>query len=569
MLLLKKVRYKNFLSTGNNFIEYNLNTHHLSVIYGKNGSGKTQTLDAIFYCLYNKPYREINKPELINDINKKDMIVEVEFEVNGRSYKVCRGMKPNIFHIYENDVLKNQESSAALAQEYLENNILKLNYKSFTQTVILGAARYIPFPKLVANDRRKFVENILDIEIFSTMSAILKDKISNAKEEITKINYAIDILKNKQSSLTAAIRENEKDRTNIVNLYIKKIEEAEQELQEANEKISALQRNIIDLQSSHMKNYQDDILFLQSSIKQIEIKCKNLTKEIRFYNDNNMCPTCTQVITDEHKHKHIDTKSKKLAEYTSLIDETNTKLAEYRIKQDEYNSVMAKIAELERQIVYENTNMRNIKNLIQTTKQEVETLQKPNEANNLNTQLVNCFDEMKKLLKQESELNESINVMHVTSMFLKDNTGIKTKIIKQYIPVFNKTVNFYLQQMNFFCEFNMTEDFDIKIKINYQEDRSYFSISAGQQARIDLAILFAWRYIAFLRSSVSCNLLFLDEVLDGHLDTEGVDDLIKIIQDFTPKENVFIVTHKMDQINSDKFDNIIKVELHKKFTVIK
>ncbi len=568
MLTLKKVRYKNFLSTGNTFIEYKLDQHHLTLITGKNGAGKTQTLDAIFYALYNKPYREINKPDLVNDINRKDMLVELEFESNGKEYMIQRGMKPNVFIIYENGIPRNQDSTTALYQDYLETHILKLNYKAFTQTVILGTARYEPFPKLNPQDRRKFIENILDIEIFSVMAAVLKDKITITKNNIEEIHHKIDVLQNQQRTLRRAIEEQNKDRDDIINLYKSKLQEYEREQEVVLSKIEDIQSKIDNIHNENIKNYTQDLSFLETSKTQLSTKVKNIKREIQFLETNNTCPTCTQDITETFKRPHINNKQTKITEYENLILEATNKVAEYSEKQKVFEANVQKINELTQQRTAEETNARNLRNLISVTNNDIIQLQKPVEKNNLTNDLIKTLDEISTFEKDLERQNNNLNIMNVSALLLKDNAGIKTKIVKQYIPVFNNTVNQYLQKMNFFCEFVMDEDFNIKIKMHYQDERTYFGLSAGQQSRIDLAMLFAWRHLAFLRSSVSCNLLFLDEVLDGHLDTEGVDDLIRIIQELTVKENVFIITHKADQMG-DKFDNVIRIEMHKKFTVVK
>lgn len=569
MIKFKNISWKNFLSTGNTFTRVNLCKSNTTLIIGENGAGKSTILDAISFVLYGKPFRKINKPQLLNSINNKNLLVEIEFEVNNKNYKVIRGIKPNVFEIYQDTTLLNQNAEAKEYQETLEKHILKLNQKSFSQIVILGSASFTPFMQLPAAHRREVIEDLLDIQIFSTMNTLLKGKMQQTKEELLSLDMNIALTEQKIELYRANIQNLTTNNQELITSYQEKID-IEQvqndkliiEQKQFTEKMNALVETISDKEKNNSRIRKIEQLNDNLADKKLKI-----INDISFYHDNDNCPTCKQILQVDFKFTKVDDKNKQLAE----IDQAILKLEEERnlavIRESE-------IAQIEKQI---DSHLKYIINLTQkinicqatiqslrTNILHVETQSKKIEQD------ASVLEELSLLLKtyiqSKNELTEHKNLQDIASLILKDN-GIKTKIIKQYIPVMNKLINKYLASMDFFVNFELNEAFEEKIKSRYRDEFSYESFSEGEKLRIDLALLFTWRAIAKLRNSASTNLLIMDEIFDSSLDNSGTEEFLKILSTLTQDTNVFVISHKGDTLY-DKFHSIIKFEKKKNFSKI-
>jgi len=528
MILFKTLRWKNLLSTGNYFTEIVLNSNANTLIVGTNGSGKSTMLDALCFGLFGKPFRSINKPNLVNSINSRDTVVEVEFSIGNKEYKIVRGIKPNVFEIYQDKVLLNQDAAVRDYQDYLERFILKLNYKSFTQIVILGSASFTPFMQLSASDRRAIIEDLLDIQIFSTMNSLVKEKLSENKDsivtkknDIALLNQKYDLKKEHQDKLNqdkeAKVKEYESEillhRETIRTLHdeIDNLERTKQTLSEVCAKIPENEKKIIAFKKVE---------------SQIENKISKVGTDREFYEHNADCPTCRQAITLEFKEgqlTELGTKEHELASAGKTGLENTVKKLEVQIKE--------------------------VQNAEQESTDE-------NELITIKTAITEAEDELKVLMEEKSYLD-------VASVLLKD-TGIKTNIIKQYLPVINKLVNKYLTSMDFFVNFNLDESFKETIKSRHRDDFSYHNFSEGEKQRIDMALMLTWRAIAKLKNSTNTNLLILDEVFDSSLDSTGTEELMKILHGLD-EVNLFVISHKGD-ILQDKFANTIRFEKVKNFS---
>ena len=567
-IFFKTLRWKNFISTGNIFTEIDLTRNKSTLIVGENGAGKSTILDALSFALYGKPFRNINKPQLINAITQKNLLVEIEFDIGKHSYLIKRGMKPGIFEIYQNGTLMNQDSAARDYQEYLEKNILKLNHKSFSQIVVLGSANFVPFMQLPAGTRRQVIEDLLDIQIFSTMNNLLKEKIQKNKEDIVEIGF---ILK----SLSDKIEMHKKHLENIkvdTDHYIKEKEThlngiiesrvaAEAEIKEIEQLNVDAAESISDKEKVQKKYDQ-----LEDLGRKVAIKLSALKKDVRFFETTSDCPTCKQGIQDGHKHIILEKNNKQIAEI-----ESGTELL-----QQEFTAAMDRIAEIQhvnKQIVENNKKISELNtkismwnNFESELRKEISALQKNIVHTDSDADLQLLKQDLKKSISNKETLMKEKQVLDVASSLLKDG-GIKTKIIKQYIPIINQLINKYLSAMDFFVNFELNENFEETIKSRFRDEFSYASFSEGEKMRIDLALLFAWRAVAKLRNSSSTNLLIMDEVFDSSLDSGGTDEFIKILDGLTQDTNVFIISHKGDQLY-DKFHSVIKFEKHKNFSRI-
>jgi len=560
MLKFKTIRWKNFLSTGNSFTELQLNKSESTLITGHNGSGKSTLIDALSFGLFGKPHRGINKPQLINSINKKHMLVELEFDIGSNEYKIVRGMKPNKFEIWKDGVMLNQSAHNRDYQKILEQNILKLNHKSFHQVVVLGSSSYIPFMQLPAHHRRLVIEDLLDINIFTKMNMLLKEKMGKLKQEILDVDYNISILNEKvriQRKYIEDLEEVDKNQVTKHQRQVKLLEKKISELQAENDKLTLkLDEDIINRINENKQQCAKDEASQSATIRTIQNDMQSLVKEAKFYEENDDCPICSQRITKTLKNKKAKAckhDAKKLHnEYTQLkeelkaIKEKHTSLDDQLHKLHELSITVRTnnhtISSLQEQINDLQTSTDNTKSKkdVKKAQSELERLTK-----DLNIQRDTLFE-----FKQESLYNMAIAEM------LKDS-GIKTKVIKQYLPIINKLVNNYLQVLDFFVSFNLDESFNEVIKSRHREAFNYASFSEGEKQRIDLAILFAWRQIARMKNSVATNLLILDEVLDASLDTDGVDNLFSIIRSFDKDTNLFIISHKQDVIDGTFNDKIV------------
>lgn len=567
MIIFEKIRWKNLLSTGNTFTEIDLNSHNHTLIVGENGSGKSTFLDALMFALYGKPFRKINKPQLLNAINGRDMLVECDFKIGEKKYLIKRGIKPNIFEIYVNDTLLNLESSSIDYQEYFEKNILKINYKSFSQVVILGSASFVPFMQLTASNRREVVEDLLDIQIFSVMNTLLKEKVTVNQNSLQEVNYQlinvnekIELEKKHVKELQNNTQEYIQEKQEQIEQYHKKIEDYNLDLNKINSEAQGLLNSIKDEKTISSKSKK-----LSSMIEQLYAKRDKIQEDVEFFEHHESCPSCSQGISHEHKEQIVNEKNQKLDVIKQAIDDALTKQSEYQKRLDE-------ITKLNKKIESKKTEYNSIKNQIKLWSDLIAKLQKEIDAKS--NKEVNEEQRLDDLLKDlelkestKKELIEEKSLLSVASTLMKD-TGIKTKIISQYVPVINQLINKYLSEMDFFVNFELNESFEETIKSRFRDEFSYSSFSEGEKSRLDLALLFTWRAIAKLRNSASTNLLILDEVFDGSLDNEGSEKLINIIKALTQGNNVFIISHKTDSY-LDKFDRVIKFVKNKNFSGIK
>ena len=569
MIYFKKIRYKNILSTGNQFTEINLCKHNSTLIIGENGAGKSTLLDALCYVLYGKPFRKINKPQLLNSINQKNLIVEVEFTIGKREYKIVRGMKPNVFEIYQDDTLLNQNAEAKDYQQFLEASILKLNFKSFSQIVILGSASFVPFMQLQAAHRREIIEDLLDIEIFSIMNNLLKDKLFINKAKLTDIDHRIDLAEQKIDIVkkhVASLVSNNKDLVNIKKDKIKElgknVRKVTIQVDATSKEVNELLEKIQDQEKVEKKIIEFNKLDVQLSQKQIKFN-----QEIKFFEDHDNCPTCKQSIEDGHKHKLVTGIETKQQEVVQAIEKL--------VQQQQRTADRLKAIQLVQIEINEKQKLLNELNIeVSTNNKLIAALEEEIKSINSNTKQIDTnnkeIEVAKAELKAEQDAKEELvkdkQVMEIAATLLKD-TGIKTKIIKQYVPIINKLINKYLAAMDFFVNFELNENFEEKIKSRFRDEFSYESFSEGEKLRIDLALLFTWRAIAKLRNSASTNLLIMDEVFDSSLDNSGTEEFLKILNGLAGDTNVFIISHKGDQL-FEKFEHVIKFVKHKNFSKI-
>jgi len=561
MIYFKAIRWKNLLSTGNQFTEIKLDRSPNTLIVGENGGGKSTLLDALCFGLFGKPFRNINKPQLLNSINKKNLLVEIEFAAGGKDYKIVRGIKPNVFEIQVGGEVINQDAAARDYQKYLEESVLKLNYKSFTQIVILGSASFTPFMQLPPGTRREIIEDILDIQIFTTMNTVLRDKMTELKENIQDADSKLEVLKQKATIQKEYVETLEANKE-------KRVDEIKSRITKCDTSIAALQKTVEFLE--HDKGIQEetrkalgDLSAKQKKLEQFKTKfssqLRDIQKEISFYEETDDCPSCKQKIPHEHKSSLVDERKDKM----QTLNEGMEKLSEEFERLQElltiHQEISRQIAEFDNKILSNNGEIIVQQRLIQALNLELNDIStKTGDIDAEKTKLKNYAKEVLAQNEDKAKLNEEKHYMDAVSTLLKD-TGIKTKIIRQYLPVINKLVNKYLQAMDFFVQFNLDEKFDETIKSRHRDDFSYASFSEGEKQRIDLALLFTWRTIAKMKNSVATNLLILDEVFDSSLDNNGTDYVMSLLDTIGEDTNVFVISHKGDQL-FDKFRSLIKFE---------
>ena len=565
MIVFKTVRYKNFLSTGNIFTEIKLNDNTMTLIVGENGAGKSSFLDAITFGLFGKPFRNINKPQLINSINGKDCLVELEFAIASKNYKVIRGIKPNLFEIWCDGEMLNQDARSKDYQDQLEKTILRMSYKSFTQIVILGSTNFTPFMQLSAGDRRAVIEDLLDIQIFSSMNMIVKSKLSNAKEQAALLKVQIDNVKEKIELHKKHLDELKKNSKELVDAKKTEAEENKLTLESLVEEAITKQTQIDDLESKIIDEDANTKKF--TKLNQLEAKIEGniqkLEKDIAFYSENSNCPTCDQTINN---------KDEKVHSCTFKISELNGGLQKLK---EESNAVLKRINDirathkelktLDQELVRIVTNRKQVKSYITKLEAEVEDLErKPAMSDNFKAQSKELLNSLQSFNEERKIAVTEVQHYEIAQQLLKDG-GIKTKIIKQYIPVINKLVNKYLAAMDFFVNFNINEEFKETIKSRHRDDFSYENFSEGEKKRIDLALLFTWRAVAKLKNSANTNLLIFDEVFDGSLDNNGTEEFLKLINMLNDNTNIFVISHKGDVL-VDKFNNTIKFAKVKNFS---
>ena len=568
MILFEKIKWRNFLSTGNHYTEVKLNNNGNTMIIGTNGAGKSTILDALTFSLFGKAFRKINKPQLLNTTNEKDCCVEVEFSIGNISWKVIRGIKPNIFKIYRNDEELNQDAAALDQQKWLEQNVLKMNYKSFTQIVILGSSTFVPFMQLSAANRREVIEDLLDIKIFSSMNTVIKGKISALKDEVKTLTL-------KKESLS--------DKVDMQTRFIDKLEtQGKENIAEKTEKVSELNR-LIDLYNKEVslanKKVQERLtdqekvtgapekLRKLSGLKgKISQKASTLRKEHKFFTENTVCPTCTQSIEEDFRINKINDAQNVANELQSGLKELDEAINEEQERERQFLALSKEISKLQNDISKDNVRISECQRQIGNLESEVQELTEQLANRNTEHEKLETFkDNLKTTFGDLASRKDTINYYDFSYSLLKDG-GVKTKIIKKYLPLINQQVNRYLQMMDFYINFTLDEEFNETVQSPIHEDFSYSSFSEGEKMRIDLALLFTWREVARMKNSVNTNLLIMDEVFDSSLDGFGTDEFLKIIRFVIKDANIFVISHKESLF--DKFENTIKFEKVKGFSRI-
>jgi DNA repair exonuclease SbcCD ATPase subunit len=569
MIIFKKIRWRNFLSTGNAFTEIDLTKSTNTLIIGQNGAGKSTILDALTFGLFGKPFRKINKPQLVNSINSSNTVVEIEFTIGKKQYKVVRGMKPNVFEIFCDDILVNQDAKAKDYQEHLEKFIIKLNYKSFTQVVVLGSASFVPFMQLSASDRRTIIEELLDIGIFSSMNVLVKSRLTNIKDGQKDNEYNIKLTDEKINLQKQNIEEYKKNHLVEINKKVKEVADNEVYLNKVTKDIGLIQKHIQQLNNKivdkgTVESKNTKIITLQSKFGD---SIKKLNKEISFYETNDNCPTCQQTIATETKDQQVSNKKNKITEIQDANSKLNGELQNVVNRLNEIETIQKHINAHNSEIVKLNTQVTSTNSYNRRLLKEIEELKNRSSSNeNENEKLKLLNEELEKCKTLAKELSVEKQYYEFASTLLKD-TGIKTKIIKQYLPVMNKLINKYLTAMDFFVNFNLNENFEETIKSRHRDEFSYPSFSEGEKMRIDLALLFTWRQIAKMKNSVNTNLLILDEVFDSSLDGVGTEEFLKLLNSLDTNTNVFVISHKGDQL-FDKFRSVIKFEKKNNFSQV-
>jgi DNA repair exonuclease SbcCD ATPase subunit len=569
MIIFNKLRWRNFLSTGNTYTEIDLNRSKSTLIVGENGAGKSTILDALSFVLYGKAFRKITKPQLLNSINAKNLTVEVEFTIGKTQYRIIRGMKPNVFEIYQNANLINQNADMKEYQEVLERQILKLNHKSFSQIVILGSASFMPFMQLPAGHRREVIEDLLDIEIFTTMNSLLKSKIQENKEDLYNVDLNIKLAEQKISLFKQNAEKLKQNNDILIDEHKQKINELQQAFYKHVESEKTTQNQILTLKETipDQSKVTTRIKKLDELEYQLKQKISRVNEEISFYHDNDNCPTCKQQLQVDFKEDRIGNRNSQLSE----LKEGLLKLKEERKicykRRDEIEIILETIKINEGWIDEIVHNIRLCEHSVQSHNNAIKTIQAQTQKAKIDSNELEVLEkELNDLINEKNKLSELKVTYDVAASLLKD-TGIKTKIIQQYIPIMNKLINKYLSSMDFFVNFELNDNFEEKIKSRYRDEFSYQSFSEGEKLRIDLALLFTWRAIAKLRNSASTNLLIMDEIFDSSLDDAGTEEFLKILNNLTQDTNVFIISHKGDSL-FDKFHSVIKFEKHKNFSRI-
>ena len=568
MILFEKIRWKNFLSTGNQFTEMTFNENQTTLIIGNNGSGKSTVLDALTFSLFGKPFRKINKPLLVNSVNEKECRVEVEFSVGSINWKVIRGIKPNVFEIWRNDSLLDQSAAALDQQKWLEQNVLKMNYKSFTQIVILGSSTFVPFMQLSASNRREVIEDLLDIKIFSSMSGIIKEKIRQTKDDIK-------VLQLKKESLT--------DKVQMQKNFIEELESR------AAEDIKSKESNIMTLLDEENKFMHDNIKITEElddfnkvlksytgateklrklgNLKgKISNKVSTITKEHKFFTENTVCPTCDQAIEETFRINRINDAQTKAKELQSGYKELEEAIKEEEERERQFTTLSQEISKLNNDISQNNARISGCQRQIRNLESEVQKLTDQLANRNTEHEKLETFkDNLKTTYDELVSKKDTINYYDFSYSLLKDG-GVKSKIIKKYLPLINQQVNRYLQMMDFYINFTLDEEFNETVQSPIHENFSYSSFSEGEKMRIDLALLFTWREVARMKNSVNTNLLIMDEVFDSSLDGFGTEEFMKIIRFVIKDANIFIISHKESLY--DKFLHVTKFEKVKGFSRI-
>lgn len=568
MIVFKTIKWKNFLSTGANYTEVELTHSKSTIILGANGAGKSTILDALTFALFARPFRKINKPQLVNSINQTDCEVEINFDIGKNKYKVIRGIKPAKFEVYQNDLMLNQDASTVDQQKHFEQTILKMNYKSFTQIVVLGSSTFVPFMRLPLASRREIIEDILDIQIFSTMNVNLKEKTKVISDELKDHEYKLSLIKEKidmQKKFMLDIdkknKEDIQEKENRKDTLLHEALDYETEIlnndQTINEKSSAV---------SDTKALKATISKVSSLQEKLSTKRKSHSKEKKFFEENDACPTCGQSIEEHFKQEKISLLSNKLAEVEKGVSDLGQQLSDLQSKENIFILLIDEINELNQKNRQLNNEIKSIHRRIEELDNDIRKLRNSDVNQREQFSILKSLDEdSKQAQKTISETKEEKDCLATAAQLLKDS-GIKTRIIKKYLPTMNKLINDYLEKMEFASSFTLDENFEEVIKSRYRDEFSYESFSEGEKARIDIALLLTWRSVAKLKNSVDTNLLILDEIFDGSLDQSGNSDLGWILQTFDEKTNVFVISHRDNM--ADKFDRCLRFEKHKNFSYV-
>ena len=560
MIEFKKIRWKNFLSTGNQFTEVSLSGHNTNLVIGTNGAGKSTLLDALTFGLFNKPFRKINKPQLANTINEKDCLVEVEFNVNGREYLVRRGIKPNVFDIEVNGNTLHKEADDRVNQKILEENVLKLNYKSFTQIVILGSSTFVPFMQLTTSNRREVIEDLLDIRIFSAMSNLLKDNMRERKDQIKSLDLKKSNLKDKIDMQQKFIEELEnRGNANIVSNN-NKIDKLDAEVVSYMDENYIIEQNILKVtkEQEEVTGAGNKLVKLNNLKGKLSQKVGTITKEHKFFTENTVCPTCQQDIEEEFRVNRIDDAQKKAKELKKGYEELEQTIKSEQERERQFNLLSKEITKLTHGISQNNTKISFNQRQIRDLESEIQTITSNLQNRNTENEKLEEFREsLQKVFENLSSKREELIHYDFAYSLLKDD-GVKTKIIKKYIPFINQQINRYLQLMDFYINFKLDGEFNETVESPIHEKFSYSSFSEGEKMRIDLALLFTWREVARVKNSVNTNLLIMDEVFDSSLDGFGTEEFLKIIRFIIKDANIFVISHKSGL--EDKFSNVIKFD---------
>ena len=570
MIIFQTLSWRNFLSTGNYKTTVDLTRHDNTLVSGENGAGKSTMLDALTFSLFGKSFRGIKIPQLPNSINEKDCEVEINFTIGKDEYRVVRGLKPKKFEIYKNDDLLPQDAKSKDYQKILEEQILKMSYKSFCQVVILGSSNYVPFMQLSAADRRAVVENLLDIDIFSAMNTLVKMRLQITKEYIKDVDYKIEITKSKAEDKQKLIKTLEKKSSDSVEKYEEEIKENRKMISEYNHIIESYQTNIEHLMSQIKDKdiIPKSLLNMESDEKELKNKIKTIQKNVKFYEENDTCPSCKQDIQQHHRDSVFAEKKKEKESIDSQLEELSETIDSVQKRLNDINAVLTTIEGIEKAISTKQNEISVSSQYIDKMQKNIESvLTEGKEVQETKDELNQLIGEGKNHVTRRKELVEDKHYYGIASTLLKDS-GIKSKIIKHYLPIMNKLINKYLADMDFFCQFNLDENFSETIKSRHRDEFTYHSFSEGERLRIDLSLLLAWREIARLKNSVNCNLLILDEVFDSSLDGVGTEEFLKILTSFGNRANIFVISHKSDSM-TDKFQNHIVFEKKNNFSRIK